>query len=214
MLVLTFQKKELVDKILNKSYYVDLSKSTFAYNSIRFTRGYNKIIRSLKSKEVDLLDTEGVLWGWVSNPSHEMVKTYLNKGYVAMFIDIDPEKCVMSDYYKFSDYVVGDSSDNNFVLDKVKDIRMCIQCSFTVDSIYSVRAVYDSSFIILYNSIVRSFYAMQILKGINRRVSYSATIRNKLSHYITYKWNKLQYVFYSLVNMYFNELRLSYKQSG
>lgn len=203
MLVLTFQKKSIAQQIKSKTYHVDMNRSTFAYNSLRFTIGYRKITNELSKKGLDLLSDEGVIWGWVSSPSQELVKNYLRKGYVALFIDIDPSKCVMSDYYKFSDYVLGDSTDKDFIVESSQNSKQCVQCSFTIDSVYSVRAEYDCSVIILYNSIVRSFYAMQTLYGVKHHVQNSISMYlTDLSHYMCYQWNKILYVLDSICQEY------------
>lgn len=202
MLVLTFQKKEIAQKIRNGSYHVSMSKSTFAYSSLRFTIGYKSMISSLQSKGVELLPDEGVIWAWVSSPSKEMVKNYLRKGYVALYIDIDPSKCVMSDYYKFSDYVTGDSTEKDYILDRVDSTKECIQCAFTVDCILNVRAEYSIGKIILYNSIARSYYAMQLYNGINQQAIECNTMFSNVRYKLEYMYNKCMYIYRKVFSVY------------
>lgn len=189
LLVLTFQKSSVAKSISEGIYHVELNKSPFAFSSLRFTMGYKRVLKALKEK-INILPDEGCIWGWVSSPSAEMVKNYLRKGYVAMYIDVNPEKCVLSDYEKFTDYVVGDTQDNDFIKEDIKDNKHCVQCSFTVDSILGIRAVCDTDFIILYNSIQRSLYATMAVSGI---VNIGNEI-NSLIFNMKYWYNKTTYI--------------------
>lgn len=191
MLVLTFQKRQIANKIKERNYYVDLNKSNFSNSSFRFTLGYNKILKELRSKGITMAQNEGCIWGWVSNPSREIIKNYIHMGYIAMFIDIDESKCVMSDYDVFNSYVQKESNDSQFIVSYPKDNKHCIQCAFTIDAIYGVRGIYTLPSIIIYNSILRSFYANMTLEAVkysNLLDSYS--FFDVIRHNIRYRWNR------------------------
>lgn len=130
MLVLTIQRKEILEKILNKTYHVNLWQSPFAYQSIRFTEGYNIILNKLQDKAgVPLLEGESCFWGWVKNPYIDFF-AYDKDKYVALFVDIPKSQLVLSDYDKYTDYVLENSYDNDFILDSSKPLPECVQCSF------------------------------------------------------------------------------------
>jgi len=180
MLILTFQKREVVSKILKGEYTVDLSKSPFAYSSVRFTKAYSIIINRLKKKNPYMSYGEGCLWGWVANPDESMVKNYLNKGYVAMYIDVDRTKCVLSDYDRYSDYALEESDDSRFVLEAANKVTTSVQCSFTTEAIRGIRGVFCCNDMLLYPDISRCYYSMMLLRN----------IKGNSREY--YRWNKLK----------------------
>ena len=108
----------------------------------------------------------------------------------------------MSDYYKFSDYVTGDSTDKNYILDRVDSTKECIQCAFTIDCILDVRAEYDIGKIILYNSIVRSYYAMQLYNGVNQQAIECNTMFGNVRYKLEYMYNKCMYVYRKVFSRY------------
>ena len=131
MLILTFQRKELLGKIYSGSYSANIWKSAYAHSSIRFTKGYNKILKSISNKtELGLLPEDSCMWGWVSNPYTKLF--FPKDSFVAIFMEIPESKLVYSDYDKFTDYIHGDSSNDDFILDDLTSVSEegCIQCSF------------------------------------------------------------------------------------
>lgn len=179
MLILTFQKRDIVSKILSGVYSVDLRKSEFAYSTVRFTKAYSIILKMLKKKNPNMMVGEGCLWGWVSNPDENMVKNYLNKGYVAMYVDVDKSKCVFSDYDMYTDYAQECTDNNKFILSTTKNPSRCIQCSFTTDAIVGVRGVFSCKDMILFPDITNCFYTMMLMRGIQSK-SKDISSLNKL----------------------------------
>ena len=130
MLVLTIQRKDIVNKILNNTYHVNLWQSPYVYQSIKFTEGYNKILHELERKtKTPLMDGESCYWGWVKNPYIDFFN-YDKNNYVALFVDIPKSQMIFSDYDKYTDYVLENSTEDDFILNSSKDMPSCVQCSF------------------------------------------------------------------------------------
>ena len=133
MLVLTIQKKEVIDKIYKGSYRVNMWKSEYAFASPRFTKGYNIIKSNLVRKTGSfMLTSDSCYWGWVCNPFYSFfdLKRMYNE-YYAVFVDIPEEELVLSDYDKYTSFVLEESDSEDFMVEEVLpgDTR-CIQCSF------------------------------------------------------------------------------------
>lgn len=131
MLVLTIQRKEILEKILNNSYNVNIWKSPYAFQSVRFTEGYSIILDKLQEKiGAPMLEGESCYWGWIKNPYIDFFAKDADD-YVALFVDVPENQMVFSDYDKYTDYVLEESTDKDFILtsDKVRS-SSCIQCSF------------------------------------------------------------------------------------
>lgn len=132
MLVLTIQRRDIVGKILNGTYHVNLWQSPYVYQSIRFTEGYNKILNELERKtKTSLIDGESCYWGWVKNPYIDFFN-YNKDEYVALFVDIPKSEMVFSDYDKYTDYVLENSNETDFIVESITDSvpSDCVQCSF------------------------------------------------------------------------------------
>lgn len=130
MLVLTIQRKDIVGKILNNTYHVNLWQSPYVYQSIRFTEGYNKILYELeKRNKTSLMDGESCYWGWVKNPYIDFF-SYDKDNYIALFVDVPESEMVFSDYDKYTDYVLENSNEKDFILSSKDSKADCIQCSF------------------------------------------------------------------------------------
>lgn len=200
MLVLTFQKPEIADMIRKGLYHVDLSKSNFGHESIRFTLGYRRILSNLREKCSFQDENEGCIWGWVSSPDPMSVRNYMNWGYVAVFVNINPAKAVLSDYAMFSDYVLGESNNSSFILrDRTYG---CTQVSFTIESIVSFEGIYDCSMICLAKSI-DFIYSMVKLKSSLQKSGTNFKLRTKV---FAYQLNKLRHICYKVKCFYISPL--------
>ena len=135
MMVLTVQKYKFLQEIYRGGYIPNISKSPYAYLTPRYTKGYSTILSEL-SKKTGRYYIEGIdscRWGWVRNPflgfyNFNRGKKLEDRLY-AVFCNINEEDLVMSDYDKFMQYIDGDVSKPDFMLDDFVKGE-CIQCSF------------------------------------------------------------------------------------
>lgn len=196
MLVLTFQDKGVLRKLQKGCYFPSLMKSEYAHASVEFTMGYNKILNELSKIDYSLLEGDSCLWAWVHSPADEMVQLLVSEDKVAIYMDVDEKKVVFSDYDKYTNFVLGDSDDMDFILDDVEDIDidgMCIQCSFTPSAIKRIVTVYTCGSFVVYPEISRCMYYQMLSSNVS---AFNKTIYDKtrvIYNNIKYSWSNLLY---------------------
>lgn len=134
MLILTIQERSVVDAIKKGTYKPNFWKSKFSCMSVEFTKGYAKILSRLKEKTgAYLSDSDSCLWGWAKAPYirfHTATPDWKENS-VAVFAEVPDSEVVLSDFDVFSEYVLGESDREDYILDNFPDDEnMCVQCSF------------------------------------------------------------------------------------
>ena len=163
MLILTVQNKSFIDSVIygNKGY--DLFKSNFAFSSPRYLTGYLLMQRML-GKKIKVKDPE-MIWGWACHPylvlhnNQNLVDSAVSdedpvvskdtlpvEQKYAVFLDIDENKCILSDYNTWCKYL-NEESDDLYASLKDIDSSNSIQCVFTRDAIKKVRLIADFNII-------------------------------------------------------------------
>jgi len=164
MLVLTFQKKDIYDKILDGKYSVDFWKSPYAFLNTRFTEGYRKI-NKLVSNKLGLAESvkDACFWGWVQNPFLEFIKN--PEDYVAIFVELPSKSMVFSLYDCFTDYCLENSENSDYIISKgnIKS-NDCVQCSFKDLPRDSIRLAVDLNLLEGLNGSIESMYISTMLR--------------------------------------------------
>lgn len=137
MLLMTVQKKEIVEKIREGNYKANFWKSDYSCISPRYTKGYMAIKSALEGKlNVSLSESCSPMWAWVGYPYLDFHR--LSGGdskMVAMFIDIPENQIVFSDYDKYCRYIYDEGNIEDFIIPSISGIDLessetCIQASF------------------------------------------------------------------------------------
>lgn len=103
MLLLSVQKKEIAQKILEGNYHADFWKSDYACLDTNFSKKY-----AMVSERLNLTGSDAPIWAWAGTPFIEFHKAKcVTQVYVCMFLDIPENRIVFSDYDKYC----GDSYD-------------------------------------------------------------------------------------------------------
>lgn len=115
MLVMTIQKDIVAEKILNTKgiYLGDISKSSYAYLSPRYTIGYKNFSTMLNKKTGILSDCP--IFGWSGSPCLESIDYTGNR--CALFLDVPIDCCVFSGYDTYCDYLDGRKRFSDCILD-------------------------------------------------------------------------------------------------
>lgn len=103
MLVLSFQKAFVLERVFNGGYRAKMGRSEFCRMSERFYRGYRRVKEELV-KVADMEVWESPIWAWVGEPVMGGLQ-----GEVAVFVDVSVGEMVFSDYERYCDYVKGES---------------------------------------------------------------------------------------------------------
>lgn len=138
MLVLTVQKYSVLSQVYSKEGYVpSFWRSTNAFLSPMYTRGYKMVLEELSRKTGSDFNYGKVscIWAWASNPflGYYENRVFDNSSDVpyAVIADIPEGEMVFTDYDKYMMYVEEESADSNFFIpDRRYFGSKCVQGSF------------------------------------------------------------------------------------
>ena len=129
MLVLSFQKEFVLERIFNGGYKAKMGRSEFCRMSERFYKGYRKVKDEL-SKVSDMAEWESPVWAWIGEP---VVGSWANG--VAVFADVPANEMVFSDYERYCEYIESEDENLNFMLPYEEAVKeacggSCVQACF------------------------------------------------------------------------------------